>query len=205
MASMKVSAVLFDADGVLTLPEEIFSVVYPRSHGLDHEPFERFFKTEWRDFVTGKRDLKEAITSNPELWQWKGSAESLLDYWFKNEDIRNDALIALIQQLSQNGLACYLATEQEKYRAAYMKDIMFKGLFRDYFVTCDIGFKKSEPAFFEEIIRRLQDATPSLAAGEIVFFDDDQSKIDTALSVGINAQLYQSVDHVKDVLSDWMS
>lgn len=177
----------------------------PRSHGLDEEPFEHFFKTEWRDFVTGKRDLKKAIASNPELWQWDGDAESLLDYWFKTEDIRNDALIALIQELEQKGLACYLATEQEKYRAAYMKDVMFKGLFRDHFVTCEIGFKKSEPAFFEEIIRRLQLQIPSLTPGEVVLFDDDQPKIDTALSVGINAQLYQSVDHAKEVLSDWAS
>ena len=79
---MKVSAVLFDADGVLTLPEEAFSVVYARSHGLANEPFEHFFRNEWRDFVTGKRDLKEAITNNPELWQWDGGADSLLDYWF---------------------------------------------------------------------------------------------------------------------------
>jgi putative hydrolase of the HAD superfamily len=199
---MKISAVLFDADGVLTLPEEVFSVVYARSHGLDYEPFEHFFKTEWRDFVTGKRDLKEAIASDPELWQWKGDADSLLDYWFKAEDIRNDALIALIQELNQRGFACHLATEQEKYRAAYMKDVMFKGLFRSYFVTCEIGFKKSEPAFFEEIIRHLQTETLSLTPEEIVFFDDDQSKIDAALSVGINAQLYQNVDHVKQILSD---
>ncbi|HUB94029.1 MAG TPA: HAD family hydrolase [Verrucomicrobiae bacterium] len=200
---MKVSAVLFDADGVLTLPEEAFSVVYARSHGLDNEPFEHFFRNEWRDFVTGKRDLKEAITNNPELWQWDGDADSLLDYWFKSEDIRNDALIALIRELDEKGLACYLATEQEKYRAAYMKDVMFKGLFRDQFVTCEIGFKKSETAFYEEIIRRLQAKQPTITPGEIVFFDDSQDKVDTAHSVGINAQLYTGIDHVKEVLSDW--
>jgi putative hydrolase of the HAD superfamily len=200
---MKVSAVLFDADGVVTLPEEAFSVVYARSHGLDTEPFEKFFKNEWRDFVTGKRDLKEAITNNPELWQWSGDADSLLDYWFKSEDIRNESLIVLIQELDRQGLACYLATEQEKYRAAYMKDVMFKGLFKDQLVTCDIGSTKSEPAFYEAIIRRLQAEQPSLTPGDVVFFDDSQSKVDTALSVGINAQLYQGVDHVRAILSDW--
>lgn len=198
---MKVSAVLFDADGVLTLPEEVFSIVYARSRGLDPAPFEEFFKTEWRDFATGKRDLKEEIESNPGLWQWDGDAQSFLDYWFKTEDVRNDELIALIKDFRQHGLLCYLATEQEKYRAAYMKDVMFKGLFDDHFVTCDIGFKKSEPAFFEEIIKRLQIKTPGLQPGDIMFFDDSQSKVDTALSVGIDAQLYQSVDHIREVLA----
>jgi putative hydrolase of the HAD superfamily len=201
---MKVSAVLFDADGVLTLPEEAFSVVYARSHGLANEPFEHFFRNEWRDFVTGKRDLKEAITNDPKLWQWDGVADSLLDYWFKSEDIRNDALLILIRELSHQGLACYLATEQEKYRAAYMKEVMFKELFKDQFVTCEIGFKKSEPAFYEEILRRLQTEQPSINPGEIVFFDDSKDKVDTARSIGINAQLYTGIDHVKEVLSDWL-
>jgi putative hydrolase of the HAD superfamily len=200
---MKVLAVLFDSDGVLTLPEEVFSVVYARSHGLDSGPFENFFRTEWRDFVTGKRDLKEAITDNPGLWQWEGDADSLLDYWFQSEDIRNDALISLIQELSQHGLDCYLATEQEKYRATYMKDVMFKGLFRDQFVTCEIGATKGEPAFYEAILARLRAERPALTPSEVVFFDDSQSKIDTALSVGINAQLYRGVDHARDVLSGW--
>lgn len=202
---MKVSAVLFDADGVLTLPEEVFSVMYARSRGLDAKPFENFFETEWRDFVTGKRDLKEAISENPELWQWKGDANSLLDYWFKTEDVRNEPLIALIQQLRRQGLACYLATEQEKYRAAYMKDVMFNGLFGDYFMTCDIGYKKSEPEFYNAIIEHLRKGQPALLPSEVVFFDDDQSKVDTAHSVGINAQLYNGVDHFKEVLSGWVS
>lgn len=202
---MKVSAVLFDADGVLTLPEEVFSVVYARSHGLDSKPFETFFKTEWRDFVTGMRDLKRAIIENPELWQWDGDADGLLEYWFKTEDIRNEPLIELVRQLKDRGLACYLATEQEKYRAAYMKDVMFNGLFNDYFVTCDIGFKKSEPEFFNAILKHLRIGQPDLSPSEVMFFDDDQSKVDSACSVGINAQLYIGVDHVKELLSDWIS
>ena len=71
--------ILFDADGVLTVPEEFFSVVYARSHGLDDEPFEDFFKTEWADFVTGRRDIKDHIRTNPQLWQWKGTPDELMD------------------------------------------------------------------------------------------------------------------------------
>jgi HAD superfamily hydrolase (TIGR01509 family) len=203
MAAMKISAVLFDSDGVLTLPEEMFSVLYTRSHGLDSRPFEEFFRTEWRDFVTGKRDLKEGIEKNPELWQWTGDADSLLDYWFKSEDVRNDELVTLIQEMSGKGLSCYLATEQEKYRAAYMRDVMFPGLFKGEFVTCDIGHTKSEPAFYQVILDQLQEEQPDMSPDEVVLFDDSQSKIDSALSVGINAQLYRSVDHVREVLSKW--
>ena len=201
---MKNPIILFDADGVLTLAEEAFSIVYARSHGLDDEPFEHFFQTEWRDYVMGKKDLKQSITENRQLWQWDADADSFLDYWFKTEDIRNDQLIELIRTLDQKGVACYLATEQEKYRAAYMKDVMFPGLFRDYFITCELGFTKNDPAFYQAIIERLRQDRPDLTPQDIIFFDDGQSKVDTAASVGINAQLYQGVDHVKQVLADWL-
>lgn len=73
-----IKAVLFDADGVLTLPEEVFSIVYARSRGLDLKPFEQFFRNDWPAIVTGKKDLKQSIVEKPELWQWSGSIDGLL-------------------------------------------------------------------------------------------------------------------------------
>lgn len=187
--------ILFDADGVLTLPEEVFSVVYARSHGLDPMTFENFFKTEWQDFVLGKRDLKEHIRSNTDLWKWDGSPDQLLEYWFKSEDIRNNEMIDLVKQIRQSGTPCYLATEQEKYRGEYMKNVMFKGLFDGYFVTAELGIKKSDPKFFKKIIEVL-----NVESEEVLFFDDSQSKVDAAKSVGINAHLYTGVSEFKQVV-----
>lgn len=124
-----VRCILFDADGVLTLPEDVFSVVYARSHGLDTEPFENFFKNEWYPIVTGSKDLKDSIAANRELWQWNGNVDELLEYWFKTEDVRNEELIDVIGDISTKGVPCYIATDQEKYRAEYMKNVMFKGSF----------------------------------------------------------------------------
>lgn len=195
-------AILFDADGVLTVPEELFSVMYSRSHGLDFEPFERFFSTEWAEYVTGKKDLKKFIADNPGLWQWPGTPDELLEYWFKTEDIRNDELISLIKAIRNSGTPCYLATEQEKYRGAYMKNVMFKDLFDDYFITADIGIKKSEPAFFVEIIKRLNQAGQEISPGEVIFFDDSQSKVESALKAGLDACLYDGVDGVRQKLAE---
>lgn len=192
--------VLFDADGVLTLPEEVFSVVYSRSRGLDPEPFEQFFRTEWRDYATGKRDLKQAIADNPDLWQWHGSPDELLHMWFATEDVRNQELIELIAQLKTQGVQCYLATEQEKYRAEYMRTVMFDGLFDGYFVTAELGVTKSQPEFYELILARLRQGRPELQAANVIFYDDSQPKIDTAKSVGIDARLYTGVEQVRQLL-----
>ena len=197
---MKITPVLFDADGVLTLPEEVFSLVYTRSRGLDIKPFEQFFRNNWPAIVTGKKDLKESIAEKPELWQWDGSAEELLNYWFKTEDVRNDKLLALISELRTKGVPCYLATEQERYRGEYVQNVMFKNQFDGYFITADLGVTKANPKFFEIIIDRLKLTYPSLEPQDIVFFDDSQSKIDTALSLGINAQLYKGVERVQVLL-----
>ena len=192
--------VLFDADGVLTVPEEFFSVVYARSHGLDPEPFEQFFKTEWAEYVTGKRDLREHIQANPSLWQWPKSPDELLQYWFKAEDIRNDEMIDLVKLIRHSGTPCYLATEQEQYRGEYMKNVMFKDLFDGYFVTAQIGISKSDPAFFDEIMERLKQSGSNVNPADVIFFDDGQSKVDSALQAGIDACLFESVEGVKQKL-----
>lgn len=193
--------VLFDADGVLTLPEDVFSVVYARSHALDPEPFEDFFRNEWQPIVTGAKDLKESIAANPELWKWDGSVDELLNYWFKTEDVRNEELLKVIYELKDKGIPCYLATDQEKYRAEYMQNVMFKELFNGYFVSAELGVTKTDPRFFELVLQQLKTQYPELQPNEVIFFDDSQSKVDTAKALGIDARLFENNDQVRDLIN----
>lgn len=193
--------ILFDADGVLTLPEDVFSVVYARSHGLDTEPFEDFFRNEWQPIVTGAKDLKESIAANRELWQWDGSVDELLDYWFKTEDVRNEELLKVIGEVKEKGIPCYLATDQEKYRAEYMKNVMFKDLFNGYFVSAELGVTKTDPRFFELVLEKLSVQYPELKSNDVIFFDDSQSKVDTAKKLGIDARLFTANVQVEELLN----
>lgn len=197
-----IKAVFFDADGVLTVPEEFFSVVYAKSHGLDPESFRPFFTKQWSDIVTGKKDLKESIIQNQELWQWSGTPDELVAYWCKSEDIRNTEMIDLVKQVREAGTHCFLVTEQEKYRGEYMKNIMFKDLFDGYFVTAELGIKKSDPSFFIEVVKRLRESGFEVIPDEILFFDDSQTKVEAALEAGLNAHLFEDVEGVKQVLLD---
>lgn len=192
--------VIFDVDGVLTVPEEVFSVVYARSRGIDVQPFRDFFQHQWLPIVTGKQDLKEHIISHPELWQWEGSPEELLDFWFKTEDVRNSVLLAIIIELKEKGFECYLATDQEKYRANYMKTAMFKDLFTDYFVSAELGVAKTDPKFFELMLKQLQNSHPDLKPSDVILFDDSQPKVSTAQSVGIDARLFTSNVQVRELI-----
>lgn len=195
-----VCCILFDVDGVLTLPEEVFSVMYAKSRGLDIKPFTDFFENEWVNYVTGKKDLKQHITDNPNFWRWTDSPDELLDYWFRSEDMKNEELLSLIEQLREQGAKCYIATEQEKYRTDYMRETMFNGMFDGIFSTCEIGYKKNNPAFFETIISRLKEIDESITPSDLLFFDDSQSKVDAATSVGIDARLYISTEQIRSLL-----
>lgn len=191
---------LFDADGVLTLPEEFFTQVYAKSRGLDPQPFEEFFKNCWQEIVIGKKDLKESISENSDLWQWNGTIDELVEMWCKTEDLRNNDMLDLVTKLRSRGFRCYLATDQEIYRGNYMRNVMFKGLFDDYFISAELGITKDNPKFFEEVLSRLQIADRGLNASDVIFFDDSQKKVDTARSCGIDSRLFKTIEQVKKLL-----
>lgn len=196
----RIRVVLFDADGVLTLPEELFSLMYARSRGLDPQPITHFFKTEWPHIVTGTKDLKEVLAENLDVWQWDGTPEELLDYWFKTEDVRNDELIELIPQIRAKGTRCYLATDQERYRGEYMKNVMFKDVFDGHFISAGLGVTKNNPRFFEVVFEMLKRRDASIRSDEVLFFDDSEKKVNAAKSAGMTAYLYTGTDQVRSLL-----
>lgn len=187
-------------DGVLTFRERQFSEIYVKKFQLDPAPITHFFTTEWCDFVTGKKDLKNHIAAHPEIWQWGGTPESLMDYWFKSEDNRNEPLLTVIKQLRSKGIKCYIATEQEKYRTDYLKNTMFAGEFDGCFSTCDIGYKKSNPQYFESVLTKLKQTTPTLTPKDVIYLDDSANKLDAAKLVGIDGELYTGPHQVAHLL-----
>jgi hypothetical protein len=51
-----------------------------------------------------------------------------MDIWFEVENAVDTRVIGVIRVLQRAGLTCYLATNQERYRAAYMKTVMGREL-----------------------------------------------------------------------------
>ncbi len=129
------------------------------------------------------------------------TADELLDMWFKQEDVRNTELIKVIGELKKAGYKCYMATDQERYRGEYMRKVMFPGLFEDYFISSEIGYKKTDHEFFGHVTKKFMERYPEMKAEDIIFFDDSKSKIKSALSCGIDARLYKSTEQVRELLS----
>ncbi|MEK7648062.1 MAG: HAD-IA family hydrolase [Patescibacteria group bacterium] len=186
---MKCKAILFDADGVVIRGER-FSLQYTRDYGVPTETLDPFFRTaEFAQCLVGKQDLKEIIAPYVSTWEWKGSVDELLEYWFRAESVVDTELIAWIQTLRVQGIRCYLATNNEKYRTQYLRDVVGLGSLMDgVFSSSEIGVKKHDPRYFEAVLTSL--AAAGIAKDEVVLFDDLQANIDCAQQFGFAAHFY---------------
>jgi putative hydrolase of the HAD superfamily len=187
---------LIDADGVLLINEKIFSHQYAEEQGIEAEQLEPFFHGAFRQATVGKADLKGLIAAHRDLWQWEGTADELMDKWFAAESNVDKKLVAILQSIRAAGTKVYLTTDQEKYRAAYLREKLFEDQLDGFFVSCDLGYEKIQPEFWRAVLHRL----PGIKPSEIIYFDDSLSKVDAARAAGIDARLYTDRTQVEDLL-----
>jgi putative hydrolase of the HAD superfamily len=195
----EIKAALFDADGVVIMPEKLFSRQYAEKYGLDPESFQAFFTGEFSDAITGKADLKDLIRKHNDIWQWEQDPQELLDMWFAAENSTDRLILELIAEQRARGLPVYMATNQERYRAQYLREVMFPNLFDGFFVSSEIGYMKRDPEYWIEVLGKLAVDVPGIEPGQVVFFDDSQDSIDGALKAGINAHLYTDKQVIEKV------
>lgn len=191
-----IKAVLFDVDGVLCIPPELFSLRYARDNGVDIDDITAFFKGPFFQSTIGKADLKDLIAEHNSIWKLNGSVDDLLERWFATEHVINEPIIEYVQQLRARGIKCYTATNQEQYRAAYIRDKMFPGVFDDYFASYELGVAKPSPDFFDIILQRMIHDGIITNSSEVAFFDDSRANVEAAATQGITAQFVQSNDDI---------
>lgn len=191
-----IEAVLFDVDGVLAVPPRMFSEIYSEEYGVEIDKLIPFYKSDdFNNAILGKADLKELIVKHADKWHWHKDPQILLDMWFEGEHVLNNELLEVVRRLRSSKIPVYLASQQEKYRAQYIRDVMFPDMFDGDFVSCDIGYTKQQPEYWKYIVDKLE-VEPKNA----YFFDDTQSCVDAAKLASINSHLYKSVEQVNLVL-----
>lgn len=190
---------VFDADGVLAVPSEPFSYGYARRNSIPIDLFQKFFREEFPRALVGQADLKDLLTKHSDTWQ-VGTPEEIMREWFDAENIQAEQALKVVHELKSRGHNCYLATNQEQYRGNFMKTVMFPGLFDGYFISGEMGVKKPETGFFQQVIVKLQDDMPGITPEEITFFDDTLEHVEGAKQVGIDARHYTHVDQLLELL-----
>jgi putative hydrolase of the HAD superfamily len=189
-----IKVALFDLDGLVIVGRKrFFSERLAEEHGIPLESVQEFFLNDLKPCSFGKADLKEQIAPYLVKWNWQGTVDDLLDYWFTSENTKDEAVLGIIKSLRDRGVKCYIATRQEKYRMQYLLDVVgLKEHFDGTFCTCNVGYDKSQPEFFEHVFAEL-----GVNPEEVLFFDDTQKNVDLAKQMGIDAHFYEGIEILK--------
>lgn len=180
-----IQAVLFDADGVVVHPNR-FGEYLAREHGLAHAHTRDFFQGVFLECLVGRADLRTAIAPFLARWGWPDTVDAFLERWFREEDAPDERMLAVIAEMRQRGIPCYLATNQEHYRLAYMREQMgFGQIFDGIFASAEIGAMKHDRAFYSAVTAAL-----TLPADAILFWDDSAGNVDAARAYGWRAEHY---------------
>lgn len=194
-------AAMFDTDGVVVLAPENFSRMYAMQRGLDPASFEPFFKGEFGQALVGQADLADLIRSHNDIWQWNEDPEKLLSMWFESENRPNQPLLAEIALLRAKGVPVYMATNQERHREKYVREIMFPGVFDQILASCELGYKKPSHDFFRAAMDAILAGHPGITTGEVAYFDDEPVNVEAASQYGLSAYLYRDVAQVAALLN----
>jgi putative hydrolase of the HAD superfamily len=179
-------AVIFDADGVIVRPKSWFFVAAEQVYGIPKEAFLEFAHTDLKRCTRGELELVEVLPSYLARWRVTVSPQELVQAWLEHEHHLDQKLLGQIQTIRQSGTPCYLATNQERNRAKYMKHQMgLEAMLDGVFVSSELGTRKPEAAFYQKVQNALK-----LKPNEILFWDDSQENVKAALECGWQARVF---------------
>jgi putative hydrolase of the HAD superfamily len=186
---MPYDAVLFDVDGmVITSPR--FSARYQKDFGVGWDVLKDFFEGPFAACKLGKADFREELGGVLEKWRWAGDADGLMAYWFSGDAVQRD-VVGVVRDLRAAGTRCFLATNQEKYRARHLRETLgFGELFDGLFVSCELGATKDDPDFFSAVAAAL----PAIPRERILFVDHEEKNLAAAASVGLATHAYHDFE-----------
>ncbi len=186
---------LIDADGVVLKKHEYFSTRLARELELPAEDVTRFFTGDFVRCVMGQADLKEVIAPYVIKWGWLKSVDDLIEFWFESENIVEHEVVRAIADARTRGHFCYMVSDQEKYRAEFIRASIGHAFDGCYF-SCDIGLKKSDPAYFTYVLTDL-----AAEKEQVKYMDDDPKNVAVATEFGLESRVFAGLEDL-DFLQD---
>ena len=188
MESNKSSVLVLDMDGVVIQSEEVFSVRFSKKYHIQLDEVVYFFKNEFQRCLVGKSDLKVEIKKYFKKWNYTGTVDEILEFWFFGECKINKEVLGVVNKLRKKGVKVYLATNNEKYRIAYLSEtIGLKDHFDEIYSSSGFGVGKPDLEFFKILLKAIKTEDPS----NVYFVDDSEENIKGAKLTGITTHLYK--------------
>ncbi|HYV33542.1 MAG TPA: HAD family hydrolase [Candidatus Limnocylindria bacterium] len=196
-----IKVILFDCDGPIIKRDKYFSQRLAEDKGtiIDTQDEKSFFKGEFLECEVGKKDLKEVLPKWLAAWNWTGSVDELLDYWFSGEATIDQEMKNYIASLRSKDVKCYLATNNEKYRTEYLSNVVgLKNFLDGIFSSAYLGYMKPQREYWAGIHKVL----PGVNKEEVIVLDDKLPAIESAKSFGFNAEHYEGFENFKKVMAE---
>jgi len=187
---MFIDAILFDADGVIQRPTADRQARWTALvRGADATVVSRFksdiFAVE-RPCHDGDGDFLLALRDVLAKWNCADLYDDALRTWTAIEV--DQLMVDLIATVKASGVPCYLATNQEPYRARHMAEALnYRHVFDRLFFSCELGCSKPDLRYFTSII-----AAAQLTPERTLFIDDTEANIMAAERVGMHAELFEA-------------
>lgn len=176
-----IETLFFDADGVIQFPGPGFRERFERLlAGRATVP--QLFRTE-ETTIDGSRDLREVLAEFIATYDVPTTPDELIVGWYNI--YVNEPRLALVDELRAKGYPCYLTTNQQAYRGAYIQEhLPYQKHFDGVFYSYEMLAAKPSPAFFQTVLRETG-ADPATT----LFIDDLEPNVVAAKENGLNADV----------------
>jgi putative hydrolase of the HAD superfamily len=165
--------------------------------GIDPQSLvEQFFSSEWKDVVTGKRDILPALSSSLERVPTSVTAEELLTYWFEMDSRIVNSVLTDCRTVRANGISVYLTTNQEHRRAKYLMETLGLQSEVDGIVySAQAGVQKPHPNFYDYASKATGRDT-----SELILVDYTKENVEGAINAGWDAVHWNDNMRLADIL-----
>jgi putative hydrolase of the HAD superfamily len=184
---VSITAVLWDADGVLQrVPQGDEESMRPALEGRidDVDGFLAEAYVAERPALTGEVSWPDVLPGLLQRWGIGDAYDEVLRVWLTIEPV--EATHALVREVREAGVRCYLATNQAEHRGRHMhEELGYKRLFDGWFYSYEMGVAKPDTAYFAAIVERL-----GIDPSEALFLDDRADNVASARSVGMAAEVW---------------
>jgi putative hydrolase of the HAD superfamily len=199
VAAPGIRHVLFDADGVLqNLPGGWIAAAEPYFGERALEFLERAYAAELPTLAGQGDHLAILGVMLAEFGITVPVGDVYRAIWLSMEPAA--ASLAVVHALRRGGYGVHLGTNQERYRAAHMREVLgYDALFDVSCYSCELGAAKPDLAFFTEAARRIGAQPPA-----ILFIDDTAQNVAAARVAGLTAEQWCLSDG-HDVLRDLLA
>lgn len=186
--------VMFDADGVLQqLPGGWVAAAEPYFGERTMDFLRRAYAAELPT-LAGEGDFHVILAAVLAEFEVTAPLEDVFrDIWLTM--VPAPASLALVRALRADGYGVHLGTNQDRHRAAHMREVLgYDALFDVSCYSWELGAAKPDPAFFTAAARRIG-AEPAA----IMFIDDAARNVAAAQEAGLIAEQW-SLDDGHDAL-----